>query len=95
MSIGLADHGLGLREVGDVGAVGHRTATGGLDLGDDGVGRGLAVSLAGERDAEVVDDDRGALGGELERVGATDAAAGSGHDGDASGEDLVHGCSFG
>ena len=48
------------------------------------VGRRLARPLAGERDAVVVDDDLGAVAGQLERVGAADAAAGAGDDRDAA-----------
>src|SRR5205085_2802346 len=41
--------------------------------------------------ADVVDDDPGALPGELERVAATDAAAGAGDDDDTSIADSAHG----
>ena len=72
----LAEGVLGLgEEAGDVGGFGDVCLHGdglaalGLDVGDDGVGAGLA--------AGVVDDDRGALGGEMLGDGGTDALGGA------------------
>ncbi len=67
----LPHHGLGLREVGDVGAVGHGLAAECLDLGDHLVGGRVSFST-GQRDAEVVHHDPGALAGQLERMRPTD-----------------------
>ncbi len=80
----LLHHRRGLLEVGDVGAVGDGLAAERLDLGDDLVRDLGGRALAGARGAEVVDDDLGALAGELERVRAADAPAGAGDDRDAS-----------
>ncbi len=52
-----------------------------------------APPLPSSADADVVDDDGGALSGERERVRAADAAAGSGHDDDAP-VAQTHQCSF-
>ena len=52
---------------------GRRPPAGGLDLGDDRLG---------QLDVDVVDDDRGALGGQRERLASPDAAPGAGDDGD-------------
>ena len=64
--------------------------TSGHDLGDDLVGRRLPGSLAGQRDAEVVDNHLGAVPRPLQRVGAADATARSGHDRDPALEKLAH-----
>ena len=56
-------------------------AAGGGDVGDDAVGAALARG--------VVDDDRGAGGGELAGDLGADALGGSGDDGDFPGEFLV------
>ena len=87
----LLHHRRGLLEVGDVGAVGDGLAAQRLDLGDDLVGDLGGRALAGAGGAEVVDHDLGALPGELEGVGAADAATRSGDDRDASFEDAGHG----
>ena len=71
-------------EVGDVGAVRDSLAAERLDYVDDLLGRAESTHPRPHRRAEVVDDDLGALAGELERVLAAEAAAGSGDDGDAS-----------
>src|SRR4029078_716216 len=71
--------------VGDGVVAGARLAAGLLDLVDDRVGHpaaGAAAAVA--RDAGVVDDDLGACAREGERMGATEAAAGAGHDRDFS-----------
>ena len=87
----LLHHRRGLREVGHVGAVGDRPATGRLDRGDDLVGRRLARALAGrQRDAVVVDHDRRAVRRELERVRAADAATRAGDDRDATLQQASH-----
>ena len=70
------DETLGLRPVRDVGSTGDGFATGGGDLVDHALGctaaaRGRPV----EADADVVDDDARALGGEGQRVCAPDSAA--------------------
>ena len=82
VSIALLDQPLGAVEVGDVVAVGDGLAAHGLDLVDDLLGRARrrrpSPSIVA---AEVVDHDLGALGGELERVLAADAAARAGDDG--------------
>ena len=55
-----------------------------LDLVDDLVGRGRALACPVVLAAEVVDDDLRAARREEQRVGATEAVAGAGDDGDAS-----------
>ena len=72
----------GAGEVGDVLAVRDRLAAERLDLADDVVRRPLARALAGERRAEVVDDDLRAGARERERVLAADPAPGAGDDRD-------------
>ena len=69
-----------LREVCDVGAVRDRLAAGCLDLLDDLLRGGEVVPLAGERAAEIVDDELGARLRERERVAAPDPAPGAGDD---------------
>src|SRR6185312_3558246 len=51
-----------------------------LDLGDDLVRRRGTLAFAGEAAAEVVDDDLRAAAGKQQRVRATEAATGAGHD---------------
>ena len=72
----------GAREVGDVLAVRDRLAAERLDLAHDVVRGPFARALAGERRAEVVDDDLRARARERERVLAADPAAGAGDDRD-------------
>ncbi len=64
--------------------VGDRLAALRLDLVDHLLGRPLRAAFAGVRDAEVVDDDRSTFSREEQRVLAAEAAAGAGHDDDAS-----------
>ena len=67
---------------GDVAAVRHRLAASRADFLDHGERRvGMARAVTGA--AEIVDDDLGATLGEFEGVMATEAAAGSGDDGNA------------
>ena len=80
------DEAAGAGEVGDVLAVGDGLAARGLDLGDDLLRRRQVGALAGERAAEVVDDDLRAGRGERERVRAADAAPGAGDDRDLARE---------
>ena len=75
-------HAFGAGEVGDVLAVRDRLAAERLDLADDVVRRPFARALAGERRAEVVDDDLRAGARERERVLAADPAPGAGDDRD-------------
>ena len=84
------DHRLHGAEVGDRGAVGDRLAAGGADLLGDGVGGGRRAAAAVERAAQVVDDDRRAARRQRQRVLAAEAAAGAGHDRDASIESNRH-----
>ena len=75
------DEALGLRPVGDVGAAGDGFATGSGDLVDDTLrGAAAARRRAVEADADVVDHDARALGGERQRMRAPDAAARTRHD---------------
>ena len=67
---------------GDVVAVDDRVAAGVLDQLHGLLGWGRVAALAAPVAAEVVDHDPGALGGEGQRLFASDAAAGSGDDGD-------------
>ncbi len=77
----LLHHRAGGVVVGDVGVVGHRLAAPLLDdlHGQIGV---VARPLAADRPPDVVDDDPGALLGQLHRVAPPDAVAGAGDDGD-------------
>ena len=69
---------LGLRPVGDVGPAGDGFASGGGDLVDHALGGAAAAGgRTVEADADVVDHDARALGGERQRVRASDPAAGS------------------
>jgi hypothetical protein len=89
----LLHHRRGSLEVGDVGTVHDGLAPTRLDLGDDLMGRGLSRVVAGERDAVVVDDDLGAVPGQLERVRATDPSTGAGHDRDPALQQTTHSAS--
>ena len=84
VSIACCDHRAGGVPVAHVVAVDDRLATGRLDLLHDLGRRRQIGALAGERGAEVVDDDLGAVGRERERVRAAEAAAGARHDHDPS-----------
>jgi hypothetical protein len=79
---GAADEALGPGPVADVVVVGDGLAA---PLGDDAdhlVGRALVGAVAGDARAEVVHDDLGTLGGQLERLATADADARAGDDGD-------------
>jgi hypothetical protein len=73
-------HLLGRAEVRDVGVARNRLAAAGHDLVDDLLRRGRVLPFAGERAAEVVDDDTRSARRQFERVLAADPAAGAGHD---------------
>ncbi len=60
------------------------------DLGDDGVRRPFGVRGAVQGDAQVVDDDPGALGREGEGVGPAEPPAGTGDDDDPARADSGH-----
>src|SRR5205823_6741628 len=74
------------REVGDVLAVRDRFAARGFDLLDDLLRRRVVVPFAGERRAEVVDDDLRAGFRECECVSAADPAPRAGDDRDLAGQ---------
>src|SRR4051812_4105313 len=76
--------------VGHVGVVGDRLAAPLLDDLDCEVGV-AARALTAHRSPDVVDDDLGALLGQLHRVAPPDAVPGSGDDGDLAVEQ-THGC---
>ena len=78
----LPDEPRGAGEVGDVLAVRGRLAALCLDLVDDLLRGGVVVPLAGERGAEIVDDDLRACLGERERVCAADPSPGARDDRD-------------
>ncbi|MNT28613.1 hypothetical protein D3C72_1643100 [compost metagenome] len=88
------DHALGAREVGHVFVVGDGLAARFDDFARHGFGSAFggvfASVLARPGHAEVVDDDACAMRGQLQRVFATDAAAGAGHDHDAVFTKLGH-----
>ncbi len=71
--------------------MGDRVAAPGADLLCDLVGGTAGDALPRGVRAEVVDHDARALGGEGQRVGAAEAASGTGDDGDAIGADSGHG----
>ena len=75
-----ADDVLGAVEVGDAVVVGDGLAAALGDDVDDLVGGPLVGALAGHRPAEIVDDDLGAVVGELHRLAAADTVARSGDD---------------
>ena len=75
-----ADDVLGALEVGDAVVVGDGLAAALVDDVDDLVGGALVGAFAGDRAAEVVDDDLGAVVGEHDRFAAADAVARSGDD---------------
>src|SRR5215212_7191924 len=54
--------------------IGDGLATGGVDLGDDGLRRRVIGAAPGAAGADIADDDLCALGGELQRVFASNAA---------------------
>jgi hypothetical protein len=71
-----------LRPVLDRVVVGHGLAAGGLDLLDHRVGRGRRLAAARVAAAQIVHDDLGAAGREQQGMGAAEAVAGAGDDGD-------------
>ena len=75
-----ADDVLGALEVGDAVVVGDRLAAALRDDVDYFVGGPLVGALAGDRTAEIVDDDLGAVVGELHRLAPADAVARPGDD---------------
>ena len=75
-----ADDVLGAVELGDAVVVGDGLAAALRDDVDDLVGGPLVGALAGDRSAEVVDDDLGAVIGELYRFAAAHTVARSGDD---------------
>ena len=78
---GLAHQRLAVLELGDAGMARDGPPARRCDLRDDRLGvRGLTAA-AFELDAQVVDDDGGALGREQARDAAADAAARARHDG--------------
>ena len=78
------DEALRTFPVGDVVAVDDRLATTGADLLDHLLSRGDVGPGAVVRRAEVVDDDLGTFGGEVQGMLAADAAPGAGDDRNAS-----------
>ena len=75
------NHCFGISGVTDVGAVCHRLAAIALDDVGDLFGGPLVCSLTADRAAQVVDDDLGALLGQLERLAPADAVPRPGDDG--------------
>ena len=76
----IGDHALGGGEVGDVFMAHSGFAAGRGDLVGDLLRRRVVVTLARQRDAEVVDDDLRARSRKCERVLAADPATGAGDD---------------
>ncbi|MNQ89124.1 hypothetical protein D3C85_1044220 [compost metagenome] len=72
----------------DLLALGHRVVVGdslaaqGADLGDHGIGRGGRAAQAFGADAQVIDHDLGASGTQQQGMGAAQAVAGAGDNGD-------------
>ena len=79
-----ADDAAGGIEVVDAVAAGHRRTTPGLDLAHHLLGRVLPGALSAQRHTDVVDHHAGALVGQAEGDGTTDAPTGSRDDGDPS-----------
>src|SRR6185437_8116748 len=79
------DYRRDLRRIGNVGRIGDGRAPGGLDFGDDFLGRrrSSGTSDAVDRAACIVDDHLCAARREAERVAAAEPVAGTGNDGDA------------
>ena len=84
------DEALGSLPAADTVAVGDGLAAHPLDLVDDLLGRRQVAAAAVDRPAEIVDDDLGTVLGKAERVLATDAAARSGDDRDATFAQSTH-----
>ena len=70
----------------DIGSVGDCLATGGGDIGDDGIGGGGRGAAAIKGDADIIDDDRRAGGSQSQGVAAAEAAPGAGDDSDLAGQ---------
>ena len=81
---GGGDDSTGAVEVIDPVSIGHGRTSPCLDLLDHLIGGILGRALTAERHPDVVDDDPGALVGQAQGDGPTDAATRSGHDGDSS-----------
>ena len=78
---GLLDHVVAVFVAANIAGVGDGVAAGGLDFVDDFLrGRGIGA-FAGNAAAEVVDDDFGAVPGDIEGVSAAEAAAGASDEG--------------
>src|SRR5207253_10724880 len=77
---GLVDDPLGAVVDGNIVVVGDGLAPAAANELGDLLGRPLVGALAGDRAAQVVDDDLRALGGELERLAPADAVPGPGDD---------------
>ncbi len=74
------DDALGRIPVGNVLVIGDRLAAGGDDLRHHGIGSAGVAAFAGQRGADIVDDDVGAFGGKGQRIGAAQPAGGAGDD---------------
>ena len=74
----------------DVGRIGDRLTAESPDLGHDLIGRRSICPLAISCGAQIIDHNSSALGRELERMRATDAATGAGDDHNALCTDLAH-----
>src|SRR3546814_10969922 len=81
---GLGDHAPGGVMVVHVVVAGDSGAAPFADQLDGEVGCLLIGAVAGDRRAEVVDDDAGAMAGQLQRVGSPDAVPRAGDDRDLS-----------
>jgi hypothetical protein len=73
--VGRGDEVLGAAEVGHIVVVGHRLAAPGLDHRDHLVGGPLVRALTARAAAQVVDDQLGALGRQLQGLAPADAVA--------------------
>ena len=86
-------HGFDLLEIGNIGAIGHRHATGFANFLDDVFRRGQRTAAAVAGAAEIVDDDLRAAAGQPQRMRAPKTIARAGDDSDASVKPDCHDCS--
>ncbi|VWX50171.1 hypothetical protein NOVOSPHI9U_260204 [Novosphingobium sp. 9U] len=86
----LLHHLLRIAPVGDIGRVHRRLAAHRLDRRDDFLRRRLVGTFAGGAGTEIIDDNLGALFGQLERMRASETSSGARNDCDATFQQTHH-----